>query len=116
MLIFSHEKWYTSQSNEQHESVSPVTGLRFFVALFDLRNGVMKVKASAMTTARNIWNTMGNSVRSTLLALFRDVLIFVPASLILAAISGSRLYELVQSRVTASKTYGESEDSECGAS
>lgn len=40
-------------------------------------------------SAAIILQSMGNSVKSTILALLRDVIIFVPASLIIATISGS---------------------------
>lgn len=40
-------------------------------------------------SAAIILQSMGNSVKSTILALLRDVVVFVPASIILASVSGS---------------------------
>ena len=40
MLISNSKMCYTPRRNEQQTSVSPITGLAFFVALLYLRNGV----------------------------------------------------------------------------
>jgi len=47
------------------------------------------ILACFIKSAAIILQSMGNSVKSTILALLRDVVVFVPASILLASVSGS---------------------------